>query len=158
MHRITTVILLLSAAAVHAQQSEVPAAGSAGVYLSNAELMDVLKKAADAAPGIATSPVALNDQYRINIVRRGAAAGAIAHAGYTEVHYIIDGSATFVTGGAIVRAATPGAAAEIRGGTVRHVARGDVVVIPESSPHWYRDVDSAVTYLEVRFAAPAKPD
>jgi quercetin dioxygenase-like cupin family protein len=31
------------------------------------------------------------------------------------------------------------------------VAKGDVVVIPAGTPHWYKDVDGSVTYLEVRF-------
>ena len=36
-------------------------------------------------------------------------------------------------------------------GVIRHVAKGDVVVIPAGTPHWYKDVDGSVTYLEVRF-------
>lgn len=139
-----------------------PPAGSAGIYKSNDDLMAVLKKAIDASPNMSTSPIANTDQYRINIVRRGRAAGAIAHQGNTEVHYIIDGSGTFVSGGTIVRpeggsAAGRGAsAAEIQGGVSRHVTKGDVVVIPENSPHWYKDVEGSITYLEVRFVAPGK--
>jgi mannose-6-phosphate isomerase-like protein (cupin superfamily) len=133
-----------------------PPAGSPGIYKTSAELMAVLTKATEATPDMSTSAVANTDQYRINIVRRGKGAGAIAHAGNTEVHYIVDGSATFVTGGSIVRPASVGAVAEIRGGESRRVAKGDVVVIPENSPHWYKDVDGSITYLEVRFVAPAK--
>jgi mannose-6-phosphate isomerase-like protein (cupin superfamily) len=133
-----------------------PAPGSAGIYKTSAELTAILEKATQATPAMSTSPVANTDEYRINIVRRGQAAGAIAHAGNTEVHYVIDGSATFVTGGAIVRSTAAGAAAEIQGGVSRRVGKGDVIVIPENSPHWYKDVDGAITYLEVRFVAPAK--
>jgi mannose-6-phosphate isomerase-like protein (cupin superfamily) len=133
-----------------------PPPGSPGTYKVDADLMAVLKKAIEAAPDMSTSAVANTDQYRINIVRRGKGAGAIAHPGNTEVHYIIDGSATFVTGGTIVRPTSPGAVAEIQGGVSRHVSKGDVVVIPENSPHWYKDVDGSITYLEVRFVAPAK--
>jgi len=134
-----------------------PPAGSPGIYKTNADLMAVLTKAADATPAMSTSAVANTDQYRINIVRRGKGAGAIAHAGNTEVHYIVDGAATFVTGGTIVRPTGTGAVAEIQGGESRRVAKGDVVVIPENSPHWYKDVEGAVTYLEVRFVAPTRP-
>jgi mannose-6-phosphate isomerase-like protein (cupin superfamily) len=133
-----------------------PPPGSPGTYKVDADLMAVLKKATEAAPDMSTSAVANTDQYRINIVRRGKGAGAIAHPGNTEVHYIIDGSATFVTGGTIVRPTSAGAVAEIQGGVSRHVSKGDVVVIPENSPHWYKDVDGSVTYLEVRFVAPSK--
>jgi mannose-6-phosphate isomerase-like protein (cupin superfamily) len=124
--------------------------------------MDVLKRAiaANRNPGaLVDSPVANTDQYRINVVHRTTGAGAIAHAGNSEVHYIIDGGATFVTGGTIVRppAGSPaGTVAAIEGGVSRHVGKGDVVIIPENSPHWYKDVDGSITYLEVRFVAPAK--
>jgi quercetin dioxygenase-like cupin family protein len=36
------------------------------------------------------------------------------------------------------------------------VTRGDVIIIPANTPHWYRQVDGAVTYLEVRFVAPSR--
>jgi mannose-6-phosphate isomerase-like protein (cupin superfamily) len=135
-----------------------PAPGSPGTYKSNAELMDVLKKAIAASPGgMTTSPVSNTDQYRINIVHRDRAAGAIAHPGNTEVHYIIEGSGTVVTGGTIARAAGGrGANATIENGVTRHVTKGDVVIIPPNTPHWYKDVEGAITYLEVRFVAPAK--
>ena len=133
-----------------------PPPGSPGIYKTAAELKAVLDKATAATPTMSASAVAITDQYRINVVRRGKGAGAIAHAGNTEVHYIVDGAGTFVTGGTIVRPAAAGAVAGIQGGVSRHVAAGDVVVIPENSPHWYKDVDGAITYLEVRFVAPPK--
>ena len=133
-----------------------PPPGSPGIYKTNADLMAVLKKATEASPDMSTSAVANTDQYRINIVRRGKGAGAIAHAGNTELHYIVDGAATFVTGGTIVRPAAADAVAEIQGGQSKRVAKGDVIVIPENSPHWYRDVEGSITYLEVRFVAPSK--
>src|SRR5439155_19652068 len=80
-----------------------PPPGSPGIYKTNADLMSVLKNATEASPDMSTSAVANTDQYRINIVRRGKGAGAIAHAGNTELHYIVDGAATFVTGGTILR-------------------------------------------------------
>ena len=80
-------------------------------------------------------------------------AGALAHAGNTELHYIIDGAATVVTGGTIVRGAT---AATIANGVTQKVAKGDVIVVPANSPHWYSIVDGSVTYLEVRWLAPVK--
>jgi mannose-6-phosphate isomerase-like protein (cupin superfamily) len=159
---ITLVLAACSAVAVNAQaQREAPPApapppGSAAIFKAGAELMALLKAAPVPASGMTTAPIALTDQYRINIVHRAKSAGAIAHAVNSEVHYIIDGAATFVSGGTIVPAAVSGAAAEIRNGVARHVAKGDVVVIPENSAHWYKDVEGEITYLEVRFVAPAK--
>ena len=138
-----------------------PAAGSAGTYKTDTDLMTVLKQSIDrVGNAMATSNVANTDQYSINVVHRTNGAGAIAHPGWTEVHHIIDGGATFVTGGTIVRppAGSPaGTVASIEGGVSKHIAKGDVVIIPENSAHWYKDVDAGgITYLEVRFLAPKK--
>jgi mannose-6-phosphate isomerase-like protein (cupin superfamily) len=135
-----------------ADESSLPA-----VYKSAAELMATLAKNAQAKSDQATSPIANEDHYRINIVRRGSAGTAMAHATGpakgSEVHYIIDGAATVVTGGTLVRpagAAGPGGVT-IEGGESRRVTKGDVIVIPAGTPHWYKNVEGSVTYLEVRF-------
>jgi quercetin dioxygenase-like cupin family protein len=99
------------------------------------------------------------DHYRINVVRRTTAQGAIAHPDGTEVHHIIAGAGTLVTGGAIVRAAAAGEGggtppATIEGGVSRKVSKGDVILIPAGTPHWYKDLDGTITYLEVRFDLP----
>lgn len=129
-----------------------PAAGSPAIYKSGQELFEVLKKATPRG-AMKTSNVATTDQYSINVVHRDKPAGAIAHAGNTELHYIIEGSATIVTGGKLVRGAAAGAGT-IDGGETRHVTKGDVVIVPENSAHWYKDIEGAVTYLEVRWLAP----
>jgi hypothetical protein len=143
-----------AASAVWAADENLPT-----VYKSAAELMATLAKNAQAKSDQATSPIANEDHYRINIVRRGSAGTAMAHATGpakgSEVHYIIDGAATVVTGGTLVR--TPGASTKgaggvtIEGGESRRVAKGDVIFIPAGTPHWYKEVEGSVTYLEVRF-------
>jgi quercetin dioxygenase-like cupin family protein len=81
------------------------------------------------------------------------AQGGGAHPGWTEIHHILEGSGTFVTGGTVVRGAANGADANtIQGGTSRPVSAGDVVLIPAGMPHWYKTVDAGgITYVETRF-------
>jgi quercetin dioxygenase-like cupin family protein len=133
-----------------ADESVPPAA-----YKSAAELMAALEKSAQARPEQASSPISNQAHYRINIVRRTSPGIAMAHATGpakgTEVHYIIDGSATVLTGGTLVRS---GGHTSIEGGQSRRVSKGDVLVIPAGTPHWYKEVDGSVTYLEVRFDVP----
>ena len=38
----------------------------------------------------------------------------------------------------------------IVGGVTRRVAKGDVIVMPPGTPHWFSAVDGAITYLEAR--------
>lgn len=132
-----------------------PPPGSAGIFKSNVDLQAALKKAIAASNDMAASPIALTDQYRVNIVHRPKANGAIAHPGYTELHYIIEGSGTVVTGGKIVRKqGAPAAGATIEGGDTHKVTKGDVVIVPAGSAHMYSEVNGEITYLEVRFIAP----
>ena len=148
----TTVIALVGL--LFASQAP-PSPAAPATYLSEAELMATLKEAAKTAPAMHTAPVKLADHYRINIVRRTTGQGAIAHPDGTEVHHIIEGTATFVTGGTIVRAAGAAAGtATIEGGQSRRVSKGDLILVPAGTPHWYKDLEGSITYLEVRFDLP----
>ncbi len=135
-----------------------PAPGSAGIYKNNAELSAVLKRAIAAISGdTASASIANTDQYRINVVYRPTPGAAIAHPGNTELHYILEGSGTIVTGGTIVRPpAGSSARTTIANGEAHPMTKGDVIVVPAGSAHWYRDVEAPITYLEVRFVAPAQ--
>ena len=167
-----TAILFVTITIMQAQQSAAPQApsagrgaapatisapppGSAGIYKSDAELTLTLKKAIAAANGNqSSSPIANTDQYRINIVHREKAAGALAHEGNTELHYIIEGTGIVVTGGTIVRGTGGINSATIEGGETHAVKKGDVIIVPAGSAHWYKEVTTPITYLEVRFVAP----
>ena len=59
-----------------------------------------------------------------------------------------------VIGGEISRpsgATKGGPGAVIEGGQTRRVTKGDVIFVPSGMPHWYKEVEGRITYLEVRF-------
>lgn len=131
-----------------------PAPGTAGIFKSNEELQAALKKSMAAnGDNQSSGPIANTDQYRVNLVHREKPAGALAHAGNTELHYIVEGTGTVVTGGTIVRGEN-GAGATIKDGVTHQVKKGDVIIVPAGSAHWYKEVKTPITYLEVRFVAP----
>ena len=137
------------------QAAPAPAPGSAGIFKANTDLQTVLKAAMAKTNDMATSPIALTDQYRVNIVHRPKANGAIAHPGNTELHYIIAGTGAVTTGGKIVRKpGAPAGEATIEGGETHDVKPGDVIIVPAGSAHMYSKVNGEITYLEVRFVAP----
>jgi mannose-6-phosphate isomerase-like protein (cupin superfamily) len=154
--------IALTGLAASAQQNgaSTPAPrGTPATFASAADLEAALKKATAANPNMSTARIDNHDQYRVNIVRRGRPAGAIAHAVGTELHYIVEGSGTIVTGGTIVRpaaGAADGTVARIDGGVTRKVTKGDAILIPENTPHWYSQIDGAIAYLEVRFSVPTR--
>jgi mannose-6-phosphate isomerase-like protein (cupin superfamily) len=130
-----------------------PAPGSPAIFKSAADLAAVLSKATAGAGGTSSSNVTTTDQYRISLVKRDKAAGALAHQGNTELLYIVEGEGTMVTGGKLTAAAN-GNPASIADGVSQRFVKGDVFVVPAGSPHWFSVVDKAVTYLEVRWLAP----
>jgi mannose-6-phosphate isomerase-like protein (cupin superfamily) len=74
----------------------------------------------------------------------------------TEIYYILDGNATLVTGGALrdPHPLSPGSttfqSSRIEGGSTRRVSRGDVVIIPGRTPHWFSEQDGDLRYLIFR--------
>jgi mannose-6-phosphate isomerase-like protein (cupin superfamily) len=130
-----------------------PAPGSPAIVKSAADLADALAKAKVNPGGMSSSNVTTTDQYRVSLVKREKPAGALAHPGNTELLYIVEGSGAVVTGGTLVPAAD-GKPASVADGVTQKVVKGDVVIVPAGSAHWFSVVDSPITYLEVRWLAP----
>jgi mannose-6-phosphate isomerase-like protein (cupin superfamily) len=80
------------------------------------------------------------------------------HEKETDVFYVTDGEATFVTGGKMVggKLASPGQwrGSDIEGGEVHHLTKGDVIVIPAGIPHWYKEVPHSISYFVVKVVKP----
>jgi len=129
-----------------------PAPGSAGIFRANADLQAALARSIATNGDRSSASIVLTDQYRSSLVRRTEPNGAIAHPGNTEMHYILEGSGTVVTGGDLVR--RDGAPAMIEGGEAHKVVKGDIIIIPAGSAHMYSEVTEPITYLEFRFVAP----
>jgi glc operon protein GlcG len=92
--------------------------------------------------------------YMVHASRRDRPGEAEVHTLDTDVIHVLAGEATFVTGGAL-EAPKPTAPNEIRGeairgGESRRLARGDVIVVPNGTPHWFREVQAPFTYFVVK--------
>ena len=80
------------------------------------------------------------------------------HPKETDVIYVIDGSATFVTGGKAlnVTATDPlqPRGTDIQGGESHQLTKGDVIVVPAGQPHWFKEVPASVSYYVVKVLKP----
>lgn len=76
------------------------------------------------------------------------------HEKETDVIHVIDGEATFVTGGTMIGGKTtkPGQmlGSDIKGGETHHLTKGDVIVVPAGTPHWFKEVPKSVSYYVVK--------
>ncbi len=92
--------------------------------------------------------------YMVHASRRDAPGVAEIHTWDTDVIYVLDGSATLVTGGTATDPKTiaPGEirGREIRGGESRKIGKGDVIVIPNGVPHWFKEVKGPFLYFVVK--------
>lgn len=92
--------------------------------------------------------------YRVHTLRRDAPGEVEVHTKDTDIFYILDGSATFVTGGAMTggRDTAPDEkrGASMTGGTTYHLSRGNIVIIPANVTHWFKELQQPVTYLVVK--------
>lgn len=147
---VAAVTLLAAAATGRAQQPEPPAA----IYMSAADIEATLAKMGAVARTGAAATVAEGI-----VVRRRSASDeaqyAIIHPLSIEIYQITDGRATLVTGGTLKLPLSDSAADLVRStaienGVSRRVARGDVVVLPPGTAHWFSAIDGSITYLEAR--------
>lgn len=80
------------------------------------------------------------------------------HAKETDIIYVIDGSATFVTGGKALNVTGTNPlqprGTDIQGGESHHLTKGDVIVVPAGQPHWFKEVPASVGYFVVKVIKP----
>ena len=99
-------------------------------------------------------PLFETNRFKIHASRRDSPGLAEIHTRDTDIVYVLEGDATLITGGKAVQTKTI-ALDEIRGsaiegGQVRHIAKGDVIVIPNGVPHWFKEVSSPLLYYGVK--------
>ncbi|MGV8973611.1 MAG: bifunctional GlcG/HbpS family heme-binding protein/cupin domain-containing protein [Rhodoglobus sp.] len=89
--------------------------------------------------------------YKVDAGRREAPGEAEYHEHVADIMHVVEGTATVVTGGALVdqRVVAPGElrARAIDGGTRHDVAEGDVLVVPASVPHQFVVVSGPFLYF-----------
>jgi len=101
--------------------------------------------------------------YSVKTSRREKPLAAELHMTYTDVLYVVKGSATLITGGKLVDDITPATypngkpfskdekwGRSISGGESRHLSAGDVVIIPNGVPHWFSQIDSSFWFFNVK--------
>jgi mannose-6-phosphate isomerase-like protein (cupin superfamily) len=90
----------------------------------------------------------------VSISHRDKPGQVEVHAKQTDVMYILEGTATLVTGGTMtggkVSAPDQMLGTGIDGGETHHLTKGDVIVVPAGTPHWFKEVPGPITYYVVK--------
>jgi len=155
-HLIAGSIVALVTLTAAAQQPPLPATDITAAQIQ--AFIDKLPKDA-----ISDLPIRVVDVggYRVGVFGvfrpKSAKQDAILHeVRTTEVYYMLEGAGTLVTGGRLVEERREGQSTSVRGsriegGVSRRIAKGDVVVIPAGTPHWWSAVEAPeIYYIVVR--------
>jgi glc operon protein GlcG len=147
----------VSGAASAQQDEELALAGAAALGAAEPAAVSYWPKeqvAAAFAKGAVLFDGAGDRNYMVHASRREAAGQVEVHTKDTDIIHVLDGSATFVTGGTVVDGKTTAAdeirGASIQGGATRTLAKGDVVIVPNGTPHWFQQVKGPFTYYVVK--------
>ena len=144
--------------AMSAQQDEELAIAGAEA-LTNQKASAVLFYDAETVKAAFSKGAVLEDgsngeNYMVHASRREKSGMSEIHELDTDIIYVLDGTATFVTGGKSVDskqiAPNEFRGSMIDGGETRNLKKGDVVIVPKGVPHWFKEVSGAFLYYVVK--------
>jgi quercetin dioxygenase-like cupin family protein len=129
--------------------------GSAAMAQSRAVThVDSEKVAAALAGGRGGGSLLATKDFTVSGIKRTGPGQVEIHDHETDIFYVTDGEATFVTGGTIVggKQTAPGQTrgTDLHGGQTVRLKKGDVITIPAGVAHWFKDVSPSISYLTVK--------
>ena len=100
------------------------------------------------------APYNVNMEHRVNMPQN-----ASIHDKEAELFYVVDGGGTIVTGGKLTNPTKNGdnsTGSGIEGGTAKKLGKGDFVLVPEGTPHWFSTIDGTLTLMSLHLPRAAK--
>ena len=162
----TTVIALafgLMSGSLMAQQAA-PPAQAPKTFVSAADVTALMAKAkATRKPDQANlvQPLLQLAPYSANLEYRAGVANAAVHEKEAEMFYVVDGAGTLVTGGKLTAENRTNAenlsGSGIEGGKSQRVAKGDFIMVPENTPHWFSAIEGTLTLMSIHLPRAGSP-
>lgn len=154
MRTLLIVILCSTFAGVAGAQAPAPPPTdrTKATHFTAADLQAALAKLPTDRPSSAARVFTLSP-YNVNVERRmPQPQGASMHEAQAELFYVIDGSATMVTGGTLVgekRNGTNLQGTAIENGTRHPLNKGDFLIVPSGVPHQFVDIKAPVQVISI---------
>jgi mannose-6-phosphate isomerase-like protein (cupin superfamily) len=124
-------------------------AGEPAVYVDHDTAATAFSKGGSFAKG---------SDFAASGAHRGKAGQVEVHEKETDIIYITGGEATFITGGTMINGKLSKAGqwlgTDIQDGQSHRLTKGDVVIIPAGTPHWFKEVPAGVDYLLIKVVKP----
>ena len=104
--------------------------------------------------GAAGGTLVSGSGFSVNASRRDGPGQAEVHLADTDIIYVLEGSATIVTGGHVIapheQSPTEIRGSALEGGDEKQIGRGDVLAIPNGVPHWFKTVHTPFRYYVIK--------
>ena len=156
MRAIGITLALTLAAAGFAQPPATPK-----TYTSAADVQALIAKSKSERKGdapIVTQRLLQLAPYGANLEYRAAVGPAAVHEKEAEMFYVIDGSATLMTGGKLTNEKRTNAenltGDGIEGGKPQAISKGDFVIVPENTPHWFSSINGTLVLMSLHVPRP----
>jgi glc operon protein GlcG len=137
--------------------NEKPGSAMSSATTGAATFIDANSVSAAFAKGM---PLLETAGYKVHASRRVEPGQAEIHTLDTDVIYVVDGSATLVTGGRAIDAKeiAPNEfrGSKIEGGEEHQIAKGEVIIIPNGVPHQFTAVKGELHYFVCKPTAQAE--
>ena len=154
MLRIAVFVLatsLMTTAAV-AQTPPAPTDRTKASVFTAAELSAAIAKLSEERPAASVRVFSLAP-YNVNVERRlPRPQGASLHEAQAELFYVIEGSATLLTGGTLLDAARTGtnlSGKGIEGGVRQKFSKGDFLLVPSGVAHQFVDIEAPLQLMAI---------
>lgn len=130
----------------------------AAVFAAAGDVSALIAKAkAERKPDQANfvQPVVKSSGYTLNLEYRwpGIKAAASVHDADAEIFFVVEGTGTAVTGGTLENGTRTNpmnlSGTGITGGQTHRLAKGDVLFVPASSPHWFDPTGGPLVLLSL---------
>jgi glc operon protein GlcG len=148
----------VSGAASAQQDEELAIAGVSALSMTNGtaatSAVTFMDSKTVAAAFVKGQPLVENSEYKVHASHRDGPGKSEVHEHETDIIYVLEGTATFVTGGKVVdgQMISPGEirGAGIEGGETRKLVKGDLVIVPQGTPHWFKEIKAPFNYYVVK--------
>jgi mannose-6-phosphate isomerase-like protein (cupin superfamily) len=152
------IALTVAASVVSAQQ---PGSQTVKAYSSAADVQALIAKAKSDRKGNqpnVSERILQLPPYNANLEYRVGVQAASVHEHEAEFFYVIDGSATMVTGGKLANERRTNAenlsGTGIEGGESQAISKGDFLVVPENTPHWITGINGTIVLMTLHVPRP----
>jgi mannose-6-phosphate isomerase-like protein (cupin superfamily) len=138
--------------------SSVIASGRAPVqFVSAAEFAALIEQAGEERrgdqPGI-SRPLLHVEPYSVNFEIHVVAGPAAVHRHAAELFYVVDGAGVLIVGGTLRNASAIDSenmrGTGIDGGIAQPIAKGDVLIVEEDTPHGFRSIQGKVVLMTLK--------